>query len=1147
MNAQNAACPPDLVLADYGLGKLDAASSETISQHLETCVDCRQRVASLSADSFVARLRNVPGHDAPPGQAPQRIDHTFVAGESAGAGGADTSRDQPQRGAPARKAAAPGSPVVASGSVISAPPELTNHPDYEILKELGRGGMGVVYLARNRMMDRLEVLKVVNKALLDRPEALERFQQEIRSAARLAHTNIVAAYSVLRPGDLLVFAMEYVRGQDLSQVVKARGQLPVAHAAFYAHQVALGLQHAHEKGMVHRDIKPNNLMLAVEGKKHIVKILDFGLSKATSEKGAEAGLTKSGQILGTPDYVAPEQTLAAQNADIRADIYSLGCTLYHLLSGGPPFQESSLYAILEAHQKRAPRSLNLVRPDVPVELAAVVAKMMAKGRSKRYQTPAEVARALAPFFKPGQKGATADVAPSSPGVPPISPSPGGLRPPLAMRVPPSPGSSEVLQHRPLPVVTPLPAPVPVPVPEHVSAMAIDTSVERRAASRRRGWWSTLPPWQQRLAVAGASALLFLGIAFLVRTPHGTIEIELSDPKAKVSVAVDGNKVDIGGLDDPLSLEVGEHELKVRGKGYETYTKKLTITRGKNAPVTVTLQKRTPPEPAPSPTLPPTFENILGMEFVLVPKGKSWLGGGGGKIGDEDVEIAHDFYLGKYTVTQEEWQKVMQKNPSHYSRTGGGKEAVKDVPDVELKRFPVEMVSWEDCKEFVSRLNEQVQESGWVYRLPREAEWEYACRGGPLADRFDSAFDFYFEKPTNQLLPDQANFGKPDNGRTCQAGLYKPNRLGLHDMHGNVHQWCDDEARVVRGGSKYSSPVYCRAATRFAASQANNIGLRLARVAVEKNTEKATSAPTTGATPPPLAIAPFNAKQALAHQEAWAKHLGTKVEIENSVGMKLRLIPPGEFTMGSPQEEIDALVQSTTDQNAQSVFRGEGPQHRVKLTKAFYLGTCEVTQQQHLEVMGDNPSHFSPTGVFKDAVQGLDTSRHPVERTSCSNGAVWFCNKLSEKEQLPPYYVHYEGTVKILGGTGYRLPTEAEWEHACRAGTTTRWSFGDDETNLGRHAWIGASATHPVGLLPANPFGLYDLYGNVGEFCWDWYGEYAARAATDPPGASAGTLRVLRGGAFNINPHYARSGNRFGLDPIYRYIHFFGFRVARSYP
>jgi serine/threonine protein kinase len=403
MTVQNATCPPESVLSEFGLGKLDAASADSISRHIETCPDCRQRVASLSGDSFVGHLRE-GGGAAQRGAQRQR---TYVPGESLAnaansTDGSSTSNvGQPpsvvgrEDGLPA--SSRPSDDLAGRGlggsSSVSAPPELANHPDYELIKQLGQGGMGTVYLAKNRMMDRFEVLKVISKSLLDRPGALERFQQEIRSAAKLAHSNIVGAYSVLRPGDLLVFAMEYVRGQDLAEVVKQRGPLPVANAAFYIHQVANGLQHAFEKGMVHRDIKPNNLMLAIEGKKHVVKILDFGLAKATSEKGAETGLTKSGQMLGTPDYVAPEQTLDAHRADIRADIYSLGCTLYFLLSGGPPFQEQSLFEILKAHHERDPRPLNLARPEVPAELAAVVAKMMAKKPDDRYQTPSEVSPA----------------------------------------------------------------------------------------------------------------------------------------------------------------------------------------------------------------------------------------------------------------------------------------------------------------------------------------------------------------------------------------------------------------------------------------------------------------------------------------------------------------------------------------------------------------------------------------------------------------------------------------------------------------------------------------------------------------------------------------------------------------------------------
>ena len=230
----------------------------------------------------------------------------------------------------------PGSPAPPPASTL--PPGLADHPDYEILRELGQGGMGVVYLAQNKLMGRKEVLKVVSSHLINRRGVLDRFLGEIRNAARLHHPNIVTAYSALRLGESLVLAMEYVEGLDLAKLVKASGPLPVANACNYVHQAALGLQHAHEHGMVHRDIKPSNLMLARQGNRAVIKVLDFGLAKVQSEGPADGGLTHEGQMLGTPDYIAPEQIGDARRADIRADIYSLGCTLYYLLTGGPPFQ-----------------------------------------------------------------------------------------------------------------------------------------------------------------------------------------------------------------------------------------------------------------------------------------------------------------------------------------------------------------------------------------------------------------------------------------------------------------------------------------------------------------------------------------------------------------------------------------------------------------------------------------------------------------------------------------------------------------------------------------------------------------------------------------------------------------------------------------
>jgi serine/threonine protein kinase len=367
--------PTDQTLSSYGLGELDDGSAEAVNKHLEQCSVCRQRVAQMSADSFLGRLRDDWGG---PGS------HAPIAASLAGL-----------------SMLAAGSPSLALPATGTLPPGLANHLDYEIKRELGRGGMGVVYLAYNRLMGRDEVLKVMGRQIMERPGVLDRFLREIRAVAKLRHPNIVTAYHATRVGEGIVFAMEYVEGLDLTRMVKAKGPLPVGHSCNFVYQAALGLQHAHEEGLVHRDIKPGNLMLSRKGHKATVKILDFGLAKVTREQKVDGALTSEGQALGTPDFIAPEQILDAMSADIRADIYSLGCTLYYLLSGGPPFQANSLYDMFQAHISRDAALLNFVRREVPSELAALVAKMIAKDPTRRFQTPGDVAQSLTPFFTKG--------------------------------------------------------------------------------------------------------------------------------------------------------------------------------------------------------------------------------------------------------------------------------------------------------------------------------------------------------------------------------------------------------------------------------------------------------------------------------------------------------------------------------------------------------------------------------------------------------------------------------------------------------------------------------------------------------------------------------------------------------------------------
>ncbi len=255
--------------------------------------------------------------------------------------------------------------------------------------------MGVVYLAKNVEMDRLEVLKVLSERLLNHAGAEQRFKQEIRAVSKLNHHNIVTSYSLLRTQSQVAFAMEYVHGMDLFKFIPKEQFLPVGLACSLARQIAAGLQHAHEKGLVHRDIKPSNVIVCeFNGQPHI-KILDFGLAKATSEK-SRVSLTAFGTTLGTPEYIAPEQIINVAKADILVDIYSLGCTLYHMLTGKPPFAGTQ-GEIMMAHSQREAAMVNLIRPDVPIELAVIVAKLMAKSPAKRYQTPLEVNRALTEF------------------------------------------------------------------------------------------------------------------------------------------------------------------------------------------------------------------------------------------------------------------------------------------------------------------------------------------------------------------------------------------------------------------------------------------------------------------------------------------------------------------------------------------------------------------------------------------------------------------------------------------------------------------------------------------------------------------------------------------------------------------------------
>jgi formylglycine-generating enzyme required for sulfatase activity len=560
-----------------------------------------------------------------------------------------------------------------------------------------------------------------------------------------------------------------------------------------------------------------------------------------------------------------------------------------------------------------------------------------------------------------------------------------------------------------------------------------------------------------------------------------------------------------------------------------------------------------------------------LEMVRIPPGQFTMGSPLselGRHGDEGpqhpVVFTRGFYLGKYELTQGQWHAVTGRNPSQFKGP----------------RRPVEQVSWYDVQGFVHRLNQAAGDS--LYWLPTEAEWEYACRAG-------TATRWSFGDEESHLGEYAWYEGNNNPNGTKEVGRLKPNPWGLHDMHGNVWEWCQDRyryyssgaqtdpagpstgsypSRVRRGGVFQSDTQYTRSAERSSYppdSRDYVLGARLARkaeswegrsdrftlradygwpveadpmvsnvrarqlpgsrqveitydladededtlyvsVAVSADGGKSFAVPARIFSGDVGAMLPGPGKRVVWEagvdlREAYGENYQAKVVASNVKTMTVYLpggammemvwIKPGIFTMGSPSSEPGRQDD-------------EGPQHQVTISQGFWLGKYEITQRQWQSVMGANPSSSNSANR---PVVGIDY--YEVNK---------FIGRLNQ----------------AYGAAVYRLPTEAEWEYACRAGTATPWSFGDDESWLGEYAWYAANnrpgGTKEVGQRMPNPWGLYDMHGNVWEWCQDWYDDryYSSEAQTDPRGASANVSpvrRIRRGGDFRYGAEFTRSAER----------------------
>ena len=674
--------------------------------------------------------------------------------------------------------------------------------------------MADVYTAEDESLGREVALKAVPPEFARDPERVERFRREVRAAARLSHPNIVTVYEFGRGDGLHFYTMALMPGGDLKALIRANPEgMAEDEARGVASAVARALNYAHRRGYVHRDVKPENILFGEEG---TPQLTDFGIARAM---GSGTRMTATGMSIGSPHYMSPEQARGLE-VDGRSDLYSLGVVFYEMLTGRLPFDSADTFAVAYSH-------INDPVPELPRDLAGwqpVVERLLAKFPEDRYTTAGELAQVLAAeaLLPPlptrevsvrqeveserrSDKGTTRVKLESNPVL--------GGDALLVVETTPS-GAQVLVDDQPV-GKTPLERSdlrtgmraVTLLHPHYETVRLADRKFEdgvvlrlERVLKRRVGRLTVMATPRQTWVEVEGKRMAGATPVTLEDLPAGRVQVRLGAPDHRPSVV----EVEIpnNGL---VRLERELEPIAQLAPTLEREAPVVTVTTGQEIRV---------------------FDR---MEFVWVPAGEFLMGATRYLAKDNEkpvtrVRISRGFFLGKYEVTQWQWEAVMGSNPSHFRQ--------------DSRDRPVESVSWNEVQTFVRKLNQR-EENG-KYRLPTEAEWEYAARAGTDSDTY--AGNITEPRGNDPVLNRIAWYHENSEGQTQPVGKNAPNGFGLHEMLGNVWEWVGDwygaypggavtnpkgpdsgSTRVARGGSWGNFAWHCRSGLRRGLGPGNRIG------------------------------------------------------------------------------------------------------------------------------------------------------------------------------------------------------------------------------------------------------------------------------------------------------------------------------------